>query len=407
LAAVSIGSGLYALVNFVSSLLITRALGAEQYGYFTVGLVVYGLLLMLIDGGHARALLAAKSGVAAADRAARAWVLVAAIGFSALALVTAPALGVLLRTPGATPAVIGCTLAALTATLGLVDGMVLRRLDDAVFVQWAGVGANVAAYLGIGVVVSLLTHSWVGPVAATVVYGAVVSGVLRSRRRALAPTLGTSDRWSTARPETFVFISGLVSWLVTQVDTLSVAVLGGAALTASYSRGYFLAFAVPTLIATAVAPVVASSIRRTDTIWRIVAISVALSAVNLPIAVVSFVSSDITRLVYGPGFESAGYFRVLVLAGALWAAALPWSLSLQQQGHRRGEAAAQALPLVGFAVLMAVPSDLSDQRRVAVAVLAGCVLRVLAMATLRARLSVRSLETSPSVRSSERRRRET
>jgi hypothetical protein len=129
--------------------------------------------------------------------------------------------------------------------------------------------------------------------------------------------------------------------------------------------------------------------------------------VNLPIAVVSFVSSDITRLVYGPGFESAGYFRVLVLAGALWAAALPWSLSLQQQGHRRGEAAAQALPLVGFAVLMAVPSDLSDQRRVAVAVLAGCVLRVLAMATLRARLSVRSLETSPSVRSSERRRRET
>ncbi len=73
----------------------------------------------------------------------------------------------------------------------------------------------------------------------------------------------------------------------------------------------------------------------------------------------------------------------MVIAGALWAASFPWSLSLHGMGRKGAEAVGQAIPVPTFvAVVIFLPRD-SDLVAVAIAVAAGALARLIVLVAVR------------------------
>ncbi len=202
-------SAVYAAINFVSSLLIARLIGADQFGVYIVFLTVYGLLVMIIDGGHGRSLLTQRGDLVAPASAARSWV-----RFSALLLllmVVGGSIGTTLVTRQAELpiAVAAASVAAFVTSLGLWDAMVLRRHGDVSYIQWTAVASNLFGYLLVGVLISWVTESWAGPMVATITFAGLVAclSVHRVRRSGAFPLVKTVR----ARPRLeYVIFSSMV-----------------------------------------------------------------------------------------------------------------------------------------------------------------------------------------------------
>lgn len=238
-------------ILLASTVIVARTVGVAGYGLFALGLVFYQAGLLLRDAGLGQALIIL--GGANARMTWRAFVAASVIGVCLAVLIASlsEAATALLGMPEAAPVLKVLALAFGIGSLGIASNATLER--DLRFTARATV--EVSSYVSLGVVT--VAGLYLGWGAFALAWGYVAQGSVQAALAiALEPPWrhrahGTMRLRSLVRYGGLLWGSAVLTYLVTNLDNVAVAALGGASAIGAYA----LSYTVGTMIAISLAQV--------------------------------------------------------------------------------------------------------------------------------------------------------
>ena len=356
-----------------STVIVARTVGVAGYGVFALGLVFYQAGLLLRDAGLGQALIIL--GGANARMTWRTFVVASSIGILLAALIAAvsePATS-LIGLPEAAPFVRILALAFGIGSFGIASNAALER--DLRFTARATVEVSSYVSLG-GVTVAGLYLGWG---AFALAWGYVAQGSVQAAlsivlERPWQKSIGGTLRLrSLARYGGLLWASALLTYLVTNVDNVAVAALGGAsaigAYALSYTLGTMIAISLAQVLNRVALPYYARAVddaARLATFFSVVPLSTALAI--LAAAPVIALAPEIRDLLLGPT-ASAAPLAILAAYGIVRAVGVAIGTALNGSGAARPVTLAAAANMGLISVLVVPGYWIAGTTGVAVVVL--------------------------------------
>ncbi len=322
------------------TIILVRLLLPRDYGLLAIAWIVVGFLELFVEAGGGSAIVQRRD-VDDEYLSTAFWTsLVVGTILFAIAIASAPLVGVFLAEPLAgTVLIVLSSRVVISATWVTHLALATRRMDyralalcDAASVVIAGLTGIGMALAGMGVW-SLVGKGLAGSAAATFTY--YLATRWRPARRFSWAKF--KDLWSFSTPLT---LSRLFGYLIRNMDNLLIGRFLGAAALGYYSLAY-TAFRIPLQdVTTPLHQVMLSAFSRVqdDTVRLRRAFLVAtqhVAIIALPVMVgLALVASPVVEVVFGAKWlPSAPVMRVLALAGAFQLVTTLWFSGLQAAGR--------------------------------------------------------------------------